>query len=150
MCDCSIHCTWLKYFTELVEEINCIDCIKVNLKKSNNIGKHFDLYCEKCKRIKEEKLQNERKMFERKMFERNMLNLLSKVWSIWYTNIIIPYFFIFSFSKRMCDCSIHCTWLKYFTELVEMYSCIDCIKTNMKYSNKCVKHFDLYCGKCSM
>ena len=84
MCDCNIHCTWLKYFTELVEEINCVDCIKTNLKNSNKCVKHHDLYCEKCEKIKEEKLQNERKMFERKMFERkmferNMLNLLSKV-----------------------------------------------------------------------
>ena len=49
----------------------------------------------------------------------------------------------------MSDCSIHCTWLEYFTELLEEISCIDCIKTNMKYSNKCVKHFDLYCEKCA-
>ena len=58
MCDCSIHCTWLKYFTELVEEISCTECIKTNLKNSNKCVKHFDLYCEKCDQNKYEKHEN--------------------------------------------------------------------------------------------
>ena len=134
MCDCSFLCTWLEYFTELVEEINCIDCIKTNLKNSNKYVKHFDLYCEKCakyhsakprisdepiqcpwykyfielldeincvncikvnvqnsnerakclaifcekcKKIEEEKLSNERMMFERKMNEYKWFKLIA-------------------------------------------------------------------------
>ena len=48
----------------------------------------------------------------------------------------------------MCDCSIHCTWLTHFSELLDVFNCVNCIKTNMKYSDKCVKHFDLYCENC--
>ena len=52
MCDCdihsNIHCTWLKHFSELLDVFNCVNCIKTNLRKSNNSVKHCDLYCENC------------------------------------------------------------------------------------------------------
>ena len=52
MCDCdihsNIHCTWLKHYSELLEVFNCVNCIKINLRKSNESVKHCDLYCENC------------------------------------------------------------------------------------------------------
>ena len=40
-----IQCSWYKYFIELLDEINCVDCIKVNIVKSSEKRKHLDYYC---------------------------------------------------------------------------------------------------------
>ena len=39
---------WFKYFNELVEKIDCVECIKVNKNKSTETRKRFDLYCVNC------------------------------------------------------------------------------------------------------
>ena len=43
---------WINYFNELLEEDNCVECIKVNKNKSTDKIKHFDLNCEKCEKHK--------------------------------------------------------------------------------------------------
>ena len=43
---------WFKYFNRLLEEFDCIECIKINKNKSTETMKHFDLYCEKCEEQK--------------------------------------------------------------------------------------------------
>ena len=59
---------WINYFNELLEEIDCVECIKVNKNNSTDKIKHFDLYCEKCFQQKEIRMQ-ERREADRKEYE---------------------------------------------------------------------------------
>ena len=52
MSDESIQCSWYKYFIELLDEIKCVNCIKVNVKKSSEKRKHLDYYCLECREIR--------------------------------------------------------------------------------------------------
>ena len=61
--------TCLKYFSQLLDEIECVECIKINLNASTNIKRHFDLNCTKCETIKNEEIKNKRLKFEKEQMK---------------------------------------------------------------------------------
>ena len=74
MCECQILRGWFNYLNKLVEEIDCVECIKVNINKSTEKMKFFYLSCEKCFQQKEIRMQDWRndinKQVEKELFQK--------------------------------------------------------------------------------
>ena len=74
MCECQVLRGWFNYFNELVEEIDCVECIKVNIKKSTEKMKVFDSSCAKCFQHKTITMQDWRndikKEYEKEFFQK--------------------------------------------------------------------------------